>query len=736
MIQKFTRWFNEHALWRRQVIDVQNFYYFSWQALIAATFAMVGISRSTTLPPLIASLVLCVGSVFIYRRVTNRNLPHLRMAGYLISALIGVWAVFGDRNSKDIASTSMELLLAALPALLQNMKVQRRIFAAMTVTNLLSIGAILLANDLNAYGTFLIFIMAMAVTLNGTRMYFLSVNAGDSAERLTVNYFFNLVRTVPLGLLFGAMIFYWFPRMNELAIDLDLVGVKSRTGFSNEISLKGKGQIEESNRINIWISAKDMDWLANQASSLYLRGTTLDRFDGSTWRNTGVLSQLASQAPDLRPNKAHQRQQMELSFYREPTPVREVFTPYGLWHLEMPSRLNQDVFADANGNITLNRDESTRYQYDVRFSPATPNAVDGLTIPLGQYVESLKSLPATKRRFYELTATESALYKDVPDAIAGQPWFKGFGQKISAILPGPAQAVSVGMILRTTQRFFRQNFKSSLQVDFKGEDNLKDFLTIRNEGHCELFSTASALYLRSLGIPVRLVSGYLGGRYNFVSQMLEVPEKHAHVWLEVFMPGSGWIPFDPTPLIVQTASNSVLEENLGIVVNAMRFWFTRYVIDYDAKGQKELVMTVSRIDMSRLMDFRNLSWDGNTAELGLLTVILLISVWLLIRIITREDRLPDAPKYYRAAAKRLMAGGYKKEKSESYFAFHKRLIEEGLNPNLVTCMHQALERDLYSPKSLSRIEQRVVHKTLRRMPLKLRVRTHQQSGPLPQKARG
>lgn len=736
MIRRSIQAMAQHPIWRYAIISAPSYYFLSWQLMLIATFTMVAMSHAATIPPLVVSCILCMASAFFYRYLNSKLLGRLRIAGYVLSGAIALWAIYGDRQNKDIASVAMELLLAMLPALLQNMVNQRRIFAALAVTNLLAIAGILLADNLSAYGTFLAFIVTIAMTLNATRMYFLSTKADDAGERLTVTFFYQLLRTVPLGLVFGSLIFYWFPRMSDLAIDLNLSGIKSRTGFNNEVSLAGKGSIEESNRINLWVYSKNVDWLAGQADLIYLRGTSLSSFDGTTWRNSGTLNQLASQTPDFRVNKAQKRGQMDLTFFREPSSVREVFHPYGLWNLDVPARLAQEVFVDNFGNIVFVRDDASRYQYDVRFGPMNPSAFDGMSAPLEKYLAMIAQLPKETRRFYELSDTDAALLRRVPESISSQPWFNEFRAQVSNMMSAPIESVPVATILHTTQKYFRQQYKASLRVEFKGDSNLKDFMGAKKEGHCELFATAAALYLRKLGIPVRLVSGYMGGQFNFVSHMLEVPERNAHVWLEIFQPGSGWLPFDPTPMILKTASNSVLQDGAMIVFNALRFWFTRYVIDYDAKAQKELVVALNRVDMSKLLDLKRVSFDRDTGELGVLAVMLAIAAWLLFRIVTRDDRLPDAPAYYRSVAARLMAAGLEKKKNESYLDFHKRLLDEGINPELIYNAHFALERDLYAPESLSKAEQRTLRKKLRKMPIWTKIKPDQQTGPSQLKAHG
>jgi transglutaminase-like putative cysteine protease len=80
-----------------------------------------------------------------------------------------------------------------------------------------------------------------------------------------------------------------------------------------------------------------------------------------------------------------------------------------------------------------------------------------------------------------------------------------------------------------------------------GVDPVDYFLFDARYGYCEMFATAAALMLRSQGIPTRLVTGYDPGQYDSTLDQTIVRESDAHAWIEVFFPGHGWVPVDPTP---------------------------------------------------------------------------------------------------------------------------------------------------------------------------------------------
>ena len=97
-------------------------------------------------------------------------------------------------------------------------------------------------------------------------------------------------------------------------------------------------------------------------------------------------------------------------------------------------------------------------------------------------------------------------------------------------------------------------------------DPVEDFVREHPEGHCEYFATTLALMLRSLGIPCRVVVGYLCDEWNPAGGFFQVRQWHAHMWVEAYLsaphlPSSllqgeygglwrygGWLRLDPTPL--------------------------------------------------------------------------------------------------------------------------------------------------------------------------------------------
>ncbi|MBX6395123.1 MAG: hypothetical protein IRY98_05285 [Alicyclobacillaceae bacterium] len=96
-----------------------------------------------------------------------------------------------------------------------------------------------------------------------------------------------------------------------------------------------------------------------------------------------------------------------------------------------------------------------------------------------------------------------------------------------------------------------------------GQDFVDQFLFESNAGYCDHFSTAMAVMARSVGLPARWVKGFAPGEPDpqqpegaAVRRFL-VRNSNAHSWVEVWIPGYGWVPFDPTPGVGQAAGDSL-----------------------------------------------------------------------------------------------------------------------------------------------------------------------------------
>lgn len=82
-------------------------------------------------------------------------------------------------------------------------------------------------------------------------------------------------------------------------------------------------------------------------------------------------------------------------------------------------------------------------------------------------------------------------------------------------------------------------------VDGNTMETVSDFLLESRTGYCEQFAGSMAILARALGIPSRVVVGFLPGVET--DQGFDVSVRDMHAWTEVYLEGLGWVAFDPTP---------------------------------------------------------------------------------------------------------------------------------------------------------------------------------------------
>jgi transglutaminase-like putative cysteine protease len=142
----------------------------------------------------------------------------------------------------------------------------------------------------------------------------------------------------------------------------------------------------------------------------------------------------------------------------------------------------------------------------------------------------------------------------------------------------------------------QQNFGYSLEMKASGPDPLADFMFNVRVGHCEYFSTAMAVMLRTHGVAARVVNGFLPGEYNNASGAYTVRQSDAHSWVEVYFPSTrSWVTFDPTPSIgrvepVRTGFTAQMHKYL----EALELLWFQYVVGYDKQEQRSLASSLHK----------------------------------------------------------------------------------------------------------------------------------------------
>lgn len=115
-----------------------------------------------------------------------------------------------------------------------------------------------------------------------------------------------------------------------------------------------------------------------------------------------------------------------------------------------------------------------------------------------------------------------------------------------------AEAVTPYAKATAIQAYLQAHYTYSMEdaeLPPEGMDFVDHFLFESKRGYCDYFSTAMTVLLRVTGVPARWVKGFAPGESVVGEGGLQVTVRNAdaHSWVEVYYPGAGWVPVDPTP---------------------------------------------------------------------------------------------------------------------------------------------------------------------------------------------
>ena len=100
-------------------------------------------------------------------------------------------------------------------------------------------------------------------------------------------------------------------------------------------------------------------------------------------------------------------------------------------------------------------------------------------------------------------------------------------------------------LLIAMNQAIRDNFRYA-ERDEEGTQSPQETLK-RSTGSCRDFALLMMEAVRRLGIAARFVSGYLyDPALDSAGDAGTVGAGATHAWLQVYLPGAGWVPFDPT----------------------------------------------------------------------------------------------------------------------------------------------------------------------------------------------
>lgn len=333
----------------------------------------------------------------------------------------------------------------------------------------------------------------------------------------------------------SAVVFLTFPRFQRNWVGRGNTIATSIAGFADEVSLGTHGSRIVGNP-QIVLRVEFPEGRPANLSGLYWRGRSYDDFDGVRWsRSRRLPTSLAPTAwyVDRWGGSGFLTQKI----YGARLDVRVLFALHPIVDIEPHSSI-QPIFDNAGDFV-----------YWGSVSPVY-TAISAIRWPAADSLRDAgRGYTPSRTHFLQLPQLPQRM-RELADSITA-----GLDNQYDRV-----QAV---------ERWFHSEFTYTLDLPASPRQaTLEYFLFQRRAGHCEYFSTAMAMLLRMQGISAREVNGFLGGEWSEFGQYLAVTQNQAHAWVEVWFPGFGWVPFDPTP-----------PGGSGEAVAAAWFWPGRFLLD-------------------------------------------------------------------------------------------------------------------------------------------------------------
>ncbi len=415
-------------------------------------------------------------------------------------------------------------------------------------------------------------------------------------------------------LLTGAL-FFLLPRTARVAFQHLLSHRYHIAGFSNEVSLGEIGEIKQQDTPVLHIKMTPMP---DRPQLLHWRGSALAQFDGRRWFNTRWRGDM------LRPNAGGQ---LRLSGWRPgkglsyTVHVNDVSLDGVLFFAGTPQ------FLQIDAPLVLHTSVDT-YRLISGNSPSLNYQVFSYLEPSTLAMEGRIADPPP----IALTPEQHDLYLRLP-AVDARIWT--LAQSVTASDRTPEAKA------RAIETYLRRTYQYTLELPrAESADPLANFLFRRKKGHCEYFASSMAVMLRTIGIPSRVATGFLGGMYNPISGWQVIRASDAHSWVEAYIPRLGWTTFDPTPPDTRPPSLSMLGR-LGLYIDAAEVFWQDWVINYNLDRQLFLASRMEQsgrsLRMSWIEDLESSwpVWKKRAASFGSIYMALLIPAVIFIVLVVR-----------------------------------------------------------------------------------------------------
>jgi transglutaminase-like putative cysteine protease len=268
-------------------------------------------------------------------------------------------------------------------------------------------------------------------------------------------------------------------------------------------------------------------------SPSYLRLAVLDDPGPDAWRNSGIDLGTTVPAEGELPPPAGLSGGVPVSGGLMNIDLLPDFPRNDSVWLPVPDHLKAITLAGYPGEFAfVPRDETVTSRTEGSVEHVTSYLANFLTVtPTDSQLENSSPPPP------QIVADFGRVPSGVP-TIVGQ-----YAREITAGLTSPYdRAVAL-------QSFFRagDNFRYDLSAGYgDGYHAMAAFLQ-RRRGYCQHFAATMAMMAREIGIPSRIVVGFLDPSKDQGSNEFVFTSNDAHAWPELYFGGVGWVRFEPTP---------------------------------------------------------------------------------------------------------------------------------------------------------------------------------------------
>jgi protein-glutamine gamma-glutamyltransferase len=518
------------------------------------------------------SAALLVAAGLGVRAASDLGIVRLEIPRWLVSALTLTYMAFYGVDwlflSKDFVRATVHLVffLAVVKVITAT---TNRDFAYLIVVAFLELlAAALLSSNLNFFAflaLFLLFLVATFMSAEVRRGASRSHRVARAGMRLLPFRLAVLTGVVSLSILvFTALLFFFLPRTARAAFQHLVPQQYHLPGFSNEVLLGQIGEFQQSKMPVMRVRLFNGETPGN----LKWRGAALTDFDGRRWSNAadrGTHLRLENGRLILASDDQRRREGRRIGYEVQ---LRSVASD-ALFFAGTPEFVQIGV-------PTLVRTNTGAYRIPF-------GSTDGLRYGAFSYVEGDAANPALVA-YADLDYSERSASLRLPPNLDSR--IPALARGLTQQYPSPAdQARAIELHLRRNYRYSTELLSQQVPSP------LAHFLFERRQGHCEYFASAMAVMLRSVGIPARLATGFQSGEWNPVSGWQVIRASDAHSWVEAYVPGQGWLVYDPTPP-APAVSGVSLVSRLRIYMDAAETFWQDWVLNYSLEQQIALAARV------------------------------------------------------------------------------------------------------------------------------------------------